>query len=83
MRTEHNLRILTCATAFVMALALPGPARAVPLIINGGFEAGLSAWITVDAAGSDGTFFLQSGTTSPSSGDPVPAPPEGTMAAMS
>lgn len=82
MRTEHNPRILTCATAVVLALALPATARAAPLITNGGFESGFSGWITVDALGSEGTFFLQTGTTSPVNGDPVPAPPEGITAAM-
>ena len=57
------------------------PARA-SLIINGGFEAGFAGWTSADQLGSDGTFFLQSGTTSPSNGDPVPAPPEGISAAM-
>jgi hypothetical protein len=32
--------------------------------------------------GRDGTFAVQSGTASPVNGDPVPAPPQGTLAAM-
>ena len=72
-------------TTAVIALCLCSdaaqPARA-SLIINGGFEAGFTGWTTADQLGSDGTFFLQSGTTSPSNGDPVPAPPEGIWAAM-
>jgi len=36
----------------------------------------------MDQLGSDGTFFLQTGTASPVNGDPVPAPPGPTTAAM-
>jgi hypothetical protein len=57
-------------------------ARADVLISNGGFESGLTGWTTVDQLGSNGTFALQSGTTSPVNGTSVPAPPEGTRAAM-
>jgi hypothetical protein len=53
------------------------------ILVNGGFETGLTGWTVVDQIGSDGTFALQSGTTSPASGSPVPAPPEGSFAAMS
>ena len=58
------------------------PASATPLILNGSFEAGLAGWTRVDQVGSDGTFFLQTGTTSPVNGDPVPAPTDGISAAM-
>jgi hypothetical protein len=51
-------------------------------LVNGGFESGFSGWTRQDQAGGDGTFFLQSGTTSPVNGFPVPAPPEGVVAAM-
>jgi hypothetical protein len=57
------------------------PARAA-LINNGGFETGLTGWSVVNQVGSDGTFFAQTGTLSPVTGDPVPAPPGGTFAAM-
>ena len=53
------------------------------LITNGGFESGLSGWTLANQAGGDGTFSIQTGTSSPINGDPVPAPPEGTNAAMS
>ena len=39
-------------------------------------------WTRADQLGSDGTFSLQAGTLSPVNGDPVPAPPGGTYAAM-
>jgi len=57
-------------------------APAAELIANGGFESGLSGWTKTDQLGSEGTFFAQSGTASPVSGFPVPAPPGGIMAAM-
>lgn len=57
------------------------PAQAGP-IVNGGFEAGLTNWTVTNQAGSEGGFALQSGTTSPASGMDVPAPPEGSNAAM-
>lgn len=62
--------------------ALAAPAQAVPVILNGGFEAGLSSWTRLDQIGSDGSFMLQSGTLSPLNGDPVPPPTEGLNAAM-
>jgi hypothetical protein len=52
------------------------------VIVNGGFESGLSGWTKADQTGSDGTFLLQSGTTTPLNAFPVPAPPGGTSAAM-
>jgi len=62
--------------------ALSAPAMA-GLITNGGFESGFSSWTRTDQLGSEGTFFLQTGTTSPVNADPVPLPPGGTTAAMS
>jgi hypothetical protein len=52
-------------------------------IVNGGFEAGLTGWTTAVQTGSEGNFFVQTGTASPVLGSPVPAPPEGANAAMS
>ncbi len=59
------------------------PLQAAPILVNGGFESGLAGWTRVDALGSDGTFFLQTGSTSPVNAFTVPAPPEGSFAAMS
>lgn len=67
------------AVAAVLAFALP--ARAA-LIVNGGFESGLAGWTAADQAGSDGSFLLQSGMSSPINGFAVPAAPEGSFAAM-
>jgi hypothetical protein len=70
------------AGAMTAALALLVlPAHAAP-ILNGDFEAGLANWNRADQVGSDGSFVLQSGTTSPVNGMAVPAPPGGSNAAM-
>lgn len=74
-------------TAVLSIAALLGPAaltplQAAPLLVNGGFEAGFGGWTRADQLGSDGTFLLQTGTLSPVNGDAVPAPPQGTVAAM-
>ncbi len=84
MSTTRVLRttVATLCVAAIAAAAAP-TASAAPLLINGGFESGMSAWTRVDQLGSDGSFAHQSGTSSPANGVPVPAPPEGTFAAMS
>jgi hypothetical protein len=66
----------------LLGLAATSPGHAVPVILNGGFEAGLTSWTKVDQLGSEGTFFSQTGSTSPVNGQPVPPPPEGSKAAM-
>ena len=68
-----------CAAALTLLACLPVHAA---FITNGGFESGFAGWTKVDQLGSEGTFALQSGTTSPVNGDPVPAPPGGIRAAM-
>jgi len=75
-------RLAALACAAWLALAATSLAQAAT-IVNGGFETGFTSWVRVDQVGSDGTFFLQSGLASPVNGDPVPAPPAGTTAAMS
>jgi hypothetical protein len=85
MHRALTTRISGLAATVSVALALNWLAgsAAAGLIVNGGFDAGLSDWAAVDQIGSDGTFFLQSGTVSPSASDIVPAPPTGMTAAMS
>ena len=71
------------AVALILSSAAARPARAdFQLINNGGFEAGFAGWARQDFLGSDGTFSLQTGSTSPINHDPVPAPPGGLNAAM-
>ena len=74
-------KILSIGLLFA-ALGIASPLAAAPIIVNGGFESGFTGWTRMDQAGSEGTFALQSGTTSPDGLFPVPAPPEGTTAAM-
>ncbi|MBT9523307.1 MAG: hypothetical protein IV101_20725, partial [Dechloromonas sp.] len=81
--TSSARHLLSLLIAPVLAMLLLAPAHAVPSLSNGGFEAGLSGWTTADQTGSDGTFYVQSGILSPTSGSDVPAPPQGTSAAMS
>jgi hypothetical protein len=67
--------------AYPFTLAIT-PAHAQQLITNGGFESAFTGWTRQDQLGSDGTFVIQTGTTSPVNGFIVPAPPQGTNAAM-
>jgi len=78
MKTRFSIPAVALAAAIIF-LAAP-PSRGT--IVNGGFEAGFTGWTRVDDAGSDGTFFLQTGAISPVAGDPVPPPPGGLTAAM-
>ena len=73
---------VSTVAAVLLGLAATSTAQAVPVISNGGFEAGLTSWTRVDQLGSEGTFLSQSGSLSPVNGNPVPPPPEGTRAAM-
>jgi hypothetical protein len=81
MRLRLNHHALICAGVVLLAL-VAGPVAAAPLLLNGSFESGFVSWVRVDQVGSDGTFFLQAGTTSPVNGVPVPSPVDGTSAAM-
>jgi hypothetical protein len=81
MKASNGFTISTIAAA-IIGLAAASSAHAVPVIVNGGFEAGFVSWTRVDQLGGDGSFSVQSGTASPVNGDPVPAPPEGSNAAM-
>lgn len=74
-----KLGIASAAAALACGFCLPAQAVAIS---NGGFELGFSGWTRVDQVGSDGTFALQTGTASPVNLDPVPAPPQGSTAAM-
>jgi hypothetical protein len=79
MKRTLRLSLVAALLAFVCA---PSTVANAQVIVNGGFESGFTGWTRVDQVGSDGTFLLQTGTASPVNGDPVPAPPEGTTAAM-
>lgn len=66
MTNTDNMKVLIFATA------LATQPHATQLILNGGFELGLTNWTIANQVGSDGAFLLQSGTTSPVNGDLVP-----------
>ena len=76
-------RLVTSLLSVLLGLSALPAAHAAPAIMNGGFESGFANWTTLDQTGSEGTFYLQSGTTSPTTGLAVAAPPEGSQAAMS
>lgn len=79
--TAKSSQLLRIFTVTVMMTAAPA-AHGQVITSNGGFEAGFTSWTHVDQLGSLGTFFLQTGTTSPVNGTTVPLPPGGTTAAM-
>jgi hypothetical protein len=73
-------RLLAVAFATAALLAAPGVASAA-IVTNGGFETGSFSGWQVDST-TFGDWEVYSGTSTPSFGDPVPAPPEGTHAAI-
>jgi hypothetical protein len=79
MKTFFALRTFSISATLICAMCLQVSAA---VITNGGFESGFAGWTIMNQVGSDGTFLLQTGTASPVTGDPVPAPPGGTTAAM-
>src|SRR5947208_4200170 len=77
---KNNLGSLVVSAA-LLAVISPA-AHGAEILSNGGFQSGFSGWTRVDSLGSDGTFALQTGTTSPVNRTIVPAPPESSTAAM-
>jgi hypothetical protein len=77
-----GLRIPPSVLALVISALIATSVHGQPIVTNGGFESGLTGWTRADQTGSNGTFALQSGTISPVTGTTVPAPPGGTLAAM-
>ena len=77
-----SIRFTAISALLIFCFLVPGAIQAAPLILNGGFESGLTSWTRVNQLGSEGNFLLQSGTLSPTNADAVPVPPGGTFAAM-
>jgi len=75
------LKLKDLGIALTLGCALSSTAFA-GLIANGGFESGFSNWNRADQLGSEGSFALQTGATSPVTGDTVPLPPGAVRAAM-
>jgi hypothetical protein len=63
-------------------LFLASPHAQASLTSNGGFEGAFTAWTVATEAGSGGGWYVQTGTSSPLNGFSVPAPPQGSYAAM-
>ena len=70
-------------------MVLVWPAMASNIIVNGGFESNggaasstFTGWTVTNESGSGGSWYVQTGTASPLNALPVPAPPEGSFAAM-
>jgi hypothetical protein len=82
MRLHPVIRPAAALLGVLILLALPGVSTAAT-IVNGGFETGsFTGWTVVNQPGGFGDWFVYTGTTSPLSGFPIAAPPEGTHAAV-
>lgn len=79
MNTFSNLKSAACLGILIGSFSMPSQAN---LLVNGGFESGFNNWTRADQLGSNGTFFQQSGTSSPVNGFAVEAPVAGSFAAM-
>lgn len=80
--------VIVAMLAAILCLALLAPRNAgAATVVNGDFETGtLSGWQVQDFPSSsppENSWFVYSGTTAPTSGNPVPAPPQGKFAATS
>lgn len=81
---RQHVRASSWTTCLLAAAgSLVAPEAQAQIVANGGFESGFTGWTRADQLGSNGTFFVQTGTTSPVNGIVVPAPPGGIQAAMS
>jgi hypothetical protein len=68
--------------ALIGLFSLVAVANASPILTNGSFESGLTAWTVVDQVEGSGSWFSQTGTQSPLNSFDVPVPPDGSFAAM-
>src|SRR5882672_6963540 len=80
-RKIATIALVSLLAAFLQPVATAHAAAAV----NGGFETGdFTGWTVANPCGNaPGNWFVYSGTTSPLTGAPLSAPPEGTFAATS
>lgn len=84
IRTRLTKLGAAAAAAVMLSIVVSMVALAAS-VNNGGFESGtFSGWTVVNQAGSfaGSNWFNYTGTTSPNSGHTIPAPPEGTRAAI-
>jgi hypothetical protein len=74
---------LALIAASAVALCIWPATAGAATVVNGTFETGnLDGWTPYNETGSSGTWTAYTGTTSPFSGYPIPAPPQGTYAAI-
>ena len=80
-----NAQLLKVAPVVVACLiSMPAQAVSVELITNGGFETGtLAGWTVDDLAGGSGSFFIESASTTPLSGNFTAGPSSGVFYAVS
>src|SRR5580698_7811391 len=80
----HTRTSAVCGALICLA-AMSQTATAGQLILNGGFEAGLTDWTTTDSNpfGTPGSFFADTGTTTPLNGFPTVGAFAGTGYAVS
>ncbi len=73
----YKLTLLSSVLSGVLATQ-----AAAGILVNSGFESGFVGWVRADQVGSEGSFMVQTGTTSPVNLVTVPAPPGPIRAAM-
>jgi hypothetical protein len=75
--------VLTAAAISLTTLLANTGVSSAATVVNGGFETGtFSGWTVVNQQTSPGDWFVYTGTSTPFNGFPIPAPPEGTHAAV-
>jgi Subtilase family/PEP-CTERM motif len=79
-RVQPLIRNITGVWAGILfpLFGLAVDAHAVQLISNGGFETGLTGWAVASSAGSGGSWFADTGRSTPLTGNPTVGPLSGT-----
>ncbi len=84
MHQRARVGLVSVVCAFSLGAWLFAGVAGAELVTNGGFETGdFTGWHLQEQSGGAGTWSVYSGTVSPLSAHPIPAPPQGTFAAIS